>query len=125
MSKYSSKNSAPNDLASQDFDRNDLVVELPAQPSSPYPERIPLGYDPMGDIHLRGRAMRGLAGGRIPWWILISGWILFGVPTLFLLSELIRGNLAALPALLMFGIFIMILWRGTAAKRTGRKRRQR
>jgi hypothetical protein len=53
-------------LPDDELDRKRIVVEVPATPKSPYQDRIPSGYDPMGEIHLRGRAFRGLAGGRIP-----------------------------------------------------------
>src|SRR4028119_1194076 len=57
--------------------RDRIIVEVPINPKSPYEERVPSGYDPMSEIYLRGRAFRGLAGGRIRWWVLISGWIFF------------------------------------------------
>ena len=104
--------------------KDDLVVELPSHSPSPYPEKIPSGYDPMGEIYLRGRAMRSLASGRIPWWIIMSGWVLVGVPTLCLLSLVLQGHLEILPVLLIFGIFISILWRGTVAKRAAKNRRR-
>ena len=124
MSRYQDANPFPKDIARAKVNSDDLVVELPSHSPSPYQERIPSGYDPMGEIYLRGRAMRGLASGRIPWWVLTAGWLLFGVPTLFFLSLLLQGHLEILPALLLFGIFVLILWRGTIAKRTSGKRRR-
>ena len=44
-------------------DREHLVVEILVDQPSPYQERIPSGYDPMGEIYLRGRASRTIADG--------------------------------------------------------------
>ncbi|MDZ8083370.1 MAG: hypothetical protein RMX35_30435 [Nostoc sp. DcaGUA01] len=60
------------------FDSDKIRVEIPAEQEPIYQQRIPSGYDPMGEIYLRGRAMRTMSSGRMPWWVLISGWILFG-----------------------------------------------
>jgi hypothetical protein len=54
-----------------------LFVEVPPKSESPYQEKIPSPYDPMGWINLEGSMARGFAGGNMPWWVLISGWILF------------------------------------------------
>ncbi|MCU0543476.1 MAG: hypothetical protein MUE44_15080 [Oscillatoriaceae cyanobacterium Prado104] len=107
-----------------EIDRDRIVVEVPINPHSPYQERVPLGYDPMSEIYLRGRAFRGLAGGRIPWWVLISGWIFFGSRTLLvlLISAIplawfgVLSILIALPILILVAIPMIILWRGTIAK---------
>lgn len=56
----------------------DRVIEIPAQSSFSQQEQLPSGNDPMGRVYLEGRLYRGLAGGRIPWWVLISGWVIFG-----------------------------------------------
>ncbi len=42
-------------------------------------DHVPFALDPMGDIYLRGRASRAMRRGRVPWWILIAGWVLVGV----------------------------------------------
>jgi hypothetical protein len=98
-------------------DKDRLIVEIPLESKMPYPDRLPSGFDPIQSIGLEGRAFRGLAGGRIPWWILITGWIIFGGFALLTLSLAITsGILSSLPLLFINSIPILILWRGTAAK---------
>jgi hypothetical protein len=50
-----------------------IIFEVPPTPLVPQQERIPLGYAPMSEIHLRGRAFRNLAGGETPWWVIFTG----------------------------------------------------
>jgi hypothetical protein len=100
-------------------DKDRFIVEIPLELKMPKPDRLPSGFDPIQSIGLEGRAFRGLAGGRIPWWILITGWIIFGGFALLTLSLAITsGVLSSLPLLVINGIPIVILWRGTAAKFT-------
>jgi hypothetical protein len=104
-------------LPDDELDSEQIVVEVPADPKPPYQERIPSGYDPMGEIYLRGRAFRSLAGGRIPWWVLISGWIIFGgLALLILIPAITSAAFEFLPALVILSIPLIILWRGTVAK---------
>jgi hypothetical protein len=104
-------------LPHRKLDKDRLIVEIPLESKIPYPDRLPSGFDPMQSIDLEGRAYRGLAGGRIPWWILITGWIIFGGFALLTLSLVIEsGVLSSLPLLFINFIPIVILWRGTAAK---------
>lgn len=104
-------------LHDDELDSEQIVVEVPADPKPPYQERIPSGYDPMGEIYLRGRAFRSLAGGRIPWWVLISGWIIFGgLALLILIPAITSAAFELLPALVIVFIPLIILWRGTVAK---------
>jgi hypothetical protein len=108
------------------LDSERIVVEVPADPKPPYQEKIPSGYDPMGEIYLRGRAFRGLAGGRIPWWVLISGWIIFGgLALLILIPAITSAAFELLPALVIVSIPLMILWRGTVAKLSAEKSKSR
>jgi hypothetical protein len=90
----------------------------PPSDSSPYPDPIPSGYDPMGDIYLRGRAARNLAGGNIRWWVIISSWLLFGTLTSLLLLVAIAGESPHI--LFAFGIILIVygipLLRGTLVK---------
>jgi Na+/serine symporter len=80
----------------------------------------------MSEIYLRGRAFRGLAEGRIPWWIIISGWIVFGSFALMALSAaILSGSLFTLPILAIAAILCLILWRGTVAKRSIEKHKRR
>ncbi|MEG4810975.1 hypothetical protein QUA82_24680 [Microcoleus sp. F8-D3] len=104
-------------LPDDKLDTDRIVVEVPAEQKSPDRERIPSGYEPMGEIYLRGRAFRGLAGGRIRWWVLISGWIIFGgLALLILISAIASASFSPLPALIILAIPIIILWRGTTTK---------
>ncbi len=109
-------------LHDDELDSKRIIVEVPADPKSPYHERIPSGYDPMGEVYLHGRAFRGLAGGRIPWWVLISGWIILGgLALLILISAIASAAFEALPALVFVSILLITLWRGTVAKLSIRK----
>ena len=108
------------------IDPDRIVVDVPVDPQSPYQEKIPSGYDPMGSIYLRGRAYRGLAGGRIPWWVLISGWIIFGgLALLMLIFSISSGVFGLLTTLVILVIPLIILWRGTSAKMSIQKRRNK
>lgn len=112
--------SAPNEqpyFPDDRFSKDDLVVDVPSGHRSPYTDRIPSGYDPMGEIYLRGRASRGLAGGRVPWWVLMTGWFMFGVMALAMVFPvLLAGAFEFIPALVFVAIPLVILWRGTNAK---------
>lgn len=108
------------------LDRDQLFVEVPAEQKSPHPERIPSGYDPMGEIYLRGRTYRSLAGGRIQWWVLISGWIIFGGIALLILTVAIAsGSLALLLSLALFTMPVWVVLRGTLAKLSSTQRSRR
>jgi len=113
-------------LPDDKLDSERIVVEVPAAPKPPYQEKIPSGYDPMGEIYLRGRAFRGLSGGRIPWWVLISGWIIFGgLALLILITAIASAAFELLLALISISIFLIILWRGTIAKLSIKKYKSR
>ncbi len=122
-----SENDEPNQFFRHDkLDEDRLFVEVPAEQKPPHQERIPSGYDPMGEIYLRGRAYRSLSGGTIPWWVLISGWLVFGLPALLVLIAAIASlSLAILPALAVAAIPLLILGRGTLAKLSSTKARRR
>ncbi|MBH8562273.1 hypothetical protein I8748_08800 [Nostoc sp. CENA67] len=103
-----------------------LYIEIPAEQNSPYQERIPSGYDPMQEIYLRGRAFRSMSGGRIPWWVLISGWLIFGgLALLMLISAIASQSFGLLLPLAFVSIPVLILWRGTVAKVSTTKPRRR
>jgi len=114
-------------LPDDESDHKPIIMEVPADSKPPYqPERIPSGYDPMSEIYLRGRAFRGLAEGRIPWWVIISGWIIFGGFALVVLSAAVTSaSFVALPFLAIAAIPLLVLWRGTVAKRSIEKRKRR
>jgi hypothetical protein len=104
-------------LPHRKLDKDRLIVEIPLESKMPYPDRLPSGFDPMQSIGLEGGAFRGLARGRIPWWVLITGWMIFGGFGLLTLTLAITSSiLSSLPLILINGIPLVILWRGTAAK---------
>ncbi|EAZ89503.1 hypothetical protein [Crocosphaera chwakensis] len=108
------------------IDDDKFSIDIPSQSESPYQDRIPSGYDPMGEIYLRGRAFRGLASGGIPWWILVSGWIIFGGFTLLIIvAVIIAQDFIGLILLFVPGTILLILWRGTKAKLRRRKSKRR
>ncbi len=120
-------------LPDEELKRKRIVYEVPANAESPYQEIIPNGYDPIGQIYLDGKAYRSFAGGRISWWVLITGWVVFGsisfavlsVAILLITSEFLLGLLTLLPTLLIAPFFIIILWRGTVTKLSIKKNRGR
>ncbi|MEM6398918.1 MAG: hypothetical protein AAF757_01620 [Cyanobacteria bacterium P01_D01_bin.116] len=111
-------------LPDEEFKSEQFVYEVPSQAEPPSQERIPSAYEPMEKIQLDGRAYRGLAGGKIPWWVLMTGWVVFGglafVVLIPAISSLVSGSwlasVALIPALLIASVFLTILWRGTNAK---------
>lgn len=110
----------PKDESSDDK----LSIEIPADSSPMTSERMPSGFDPMGEIQLRGQAYRGLAGGRVPWWILISGWVIFGaIAAVVLHAAITASSLSIWILLIIMAIPLLILWRGTSAKLSKRNQR--
>ena len=112
-------------LPDEEFKREQFVYEVPSEAEPPSQERIPSAYEPMQKIQLDGRAYRGLAGGRTAWWVLITGWFIFGFIVFMIVipivSDLIFSGFSTalimlLPALLIGCLFLRILWRGTNAK---------
>jgi|GEM_PF-2478185 len=125
------RNAMKNDEGSRKFlpddqdpvDHDHLFVEIPADQPSPYQEKIPSGYDPMGEIYLRGRASRTITDGRIAWWILISGWVML---VLFLLMAVMAVPVPELLIILLGAMIpFSILWRGTMAKMVAEKKKNR
>ncbi|AFY37958.1 hypothetical protein Lepto7376_1622 [[Leptolyngbya] sp. PCC 7376] len=101
-------------------------VDIPVNPHAYSYDRIPSGYEPMGEIELRGRSYRSLASGRMPLWVLVGGWLFLGFPALGLsILILISGGWTMLPLFLMANIIPWILWRGTQAHFTKKKKRHR
>ncbi|MBE9210583.1 hypothetical protein IQ244_29595 [Nostoc sp. LEGE 06077] len=123
-----SNNDEPEDFFGQDsnFTTDKIRVEIPAPEEPTDQQRIPSGYDPMGEIYLRGRAMRNMSSGTMPWWVLMSGWVLFGGLFFLVLGIAISSiSLAVIPALIISGIPLLIVLRGTVAKLSTKKRRRR
>ena len=132
----------------EEIDEGQLFIEVPAEQNPRPQEKIPSGYDPMGEIYLRGRAYRSLSSGRIPWWVIISSWLFFGGSALIIivvtfpdiisyLKDVFSPSpkidrlkqffmfLAFMPALCFSVLPFYILWRGTLAKISSTKRRSR
>lgn len=113
-------------LPEQSLDPDQLSVDRPIVSPSPEYDRIPSGYDPIGDIQLRGRAYRGLAGGSAPWWILFTGWFMFGgLVFLILIPIVTSAALELLPMLAFASLPLLIVIRGTRAKLRRSKDRYR
>jgi hypothetical protein len=113
--------------SNHELDNDRLVVEVPADPMPFCQPKIPSGFTPMERIYLNGIMYRKLAGGRVPWWVLIGSWIGFGSFTLMLLITAIpSASLASFLSILLFAVIpLIILLRGTIAKLSIRKRRRR
>lgn len=99
---------------------DNLSIDIPPEPPLSM-DRIPAGYDPMGEVELRGRVAQGISGGRVPWWVLITGWVLAG-GFAFLMLHLVIQSFAwvLLLPLAIAVIFLVILWRGTQTKLANR-----
>jgi hypothetical protein len=106
------------------LDKGKISNEIPTSQKLMEHDRIPSGFEPMGLIQLEGRAYRSLARGRIPWWVLISGWIILGsIVSLFVFATLPSFSLFSLFPLMIATFPLLILWKGTAAKLSSKKRR--
>jgi hypothetical protein len=124
------QNSAQGDrhpyLNDNSLDEDKIFIEIPAEQRPVDYERLPSGFDPMGEIYLRGRAYRGISGGRTPWWVLISGWIIFGgIFVLCLSAAFVSQSIGMIFPLLLSGILVLIVLRGTLAKLSHRQHRRR
>ncbi len=77
----------------------------------------------MGEVELRGRVSQGMVSGRMPWWVLITGWVLAGGFAFLMLHLVIRSfSLLLLLPLAIAVLFLLILWRGTQAKLVSSRR---
>jgi hypothetical protein len=122
-----SENDKPKEFLDDDeIDRDRLFIEVPTEPKLPDREKIPSPYDFMSEIYLRGRAFRSLAEGRIPWWVIISGWIYFGgLALLILILALASATFELLLDLVFDVIPLIILCRGTIAKLSIKKHKNK
>jgi hypothetical protein len=91
------------------------------------------GLTPMDQVATQGSASQGMGSGRMPWWVLITGWMGVGFYGAIILSIVFSGSL---PQSLLFNpgfwilllilmIYIAIMWRGTSRKLANRKLRPR
>ncbi|MBE9032257.1 hypothetical protein IQ266_21180 [filamentous cyanobacterium LEGE 11480] len=119
------------------IDREHLHTEQPLDPLINRNLQRPNPLDPIGHIETEGRALRNLASGRMPLWVLLLGWstiglISFGILGLSLhqltealqmaivqqqMDEVIFRLLSLIPMAVMSGLFLMILWRATWRRR--------
>jgi hypothetical protein len=106
----------PTTLANQDY------VHVPKRPA---------GLTPMDRVALDGAASQGMASGRMPWWILITGWVGVGFYAAIVLAvffdrsslqyAIMNPGFWILSFILI--VLIVIMWRGTARKLAKRKLR--
>ena len=102
-----------------------ISYDVPIRQQPIAPDRIPSGYDPIGQIQLEGRAFSALAGGKIHWWILISGWIFIGIPLLVIICVVASPlSWRSIPLILIASIPLITLCRGTKAKFSNLRRRK-
>lgn len=100
------------------------VVEIPAEPMPLQLDRLPSGYEPMGEIQLRGRAWGGLARGRAPWWVLITSWAIWaGFVWLMVYAMFTASFMFLIPLAIAIPPFLILL-RGTRAKLASQNRRR-
>jgi hypothetical protein len=105
-------------------DRDKLIVNLPTRRPSPYDnpapaplDRVPSGFDPMGEIQLRGRILRTLSEGHVRWWIIVAGWLIFGGGFLLTFLVMIESQFYPLIVpLAVAAIPLVALWKGTTRK---------
>ncbi len=94
----------------------EYAIEIPADQSPLNLDRVPSGQDILGRIEQRGMAYSRLSRGLAPWWVLISGWVVFGGLALGLLKMALGGNIVSWVLLAMVVLPLIILAQGTLAK---------
>lgn len=98
-------------------------IDVPADQSPLNLDRVPSGDDFMGRIEQRGMAYSRLSRGLAPWWVLISGWVVFGGLALGLLKMGLAGSIVSWVLLVIVMLPLVILAQGTLAKRSSRSQR--
>jgi hypothetical protein len=91
-------------------------IEVPADQAPLNLDRVPSGNDLMGRIEQRGIAYSRLSRGLAPWWVLISGWVVFGGLALGLLKMGLAGSIVSWVLLVIVILPLIILAQGTLAK---------
>ncbi len=89
------------------------------------------GLTPMDQVATQGSASQGMVSGRMPWWVLITGWFGVGLYVVIAVSIVFSGPLPQSVLfnpgfwilLLILIMYIAIMWRGTSKKISGRKLR--
>lgn len=94
----------------------EVFTEIPP-PLPPRIDKALTGFSPMEQIELEGQVYRGFASGQIPWWLILSGWVVFGLIYLSVALVLMTsGDLTLLPMFVFSAIPLWIMWRGTRAR---------
>ena len=129
----------------EELDQGEISYDIPTEQKLSSPENIPCGYDPMGQIELEGRAYQNISEGNLRGWVVITNWIIFGSPGLYMffwslyeLSSLANSvlkngltiNNFMLFVILLFALFcsvliFSILWRGTIKKLYKKRKKHR
>jgi hypothetical protein len=105
-------------------ERDEIFIEVQSTPHYPYPERIPSSSDPMGEIYTEGIMLRSLGSGNVKWWVLISGWVFYGLIFLAFVSIAISSQSYVLIfSTVIIAIPLVPIWRGTAKKLSKRHRK--
>lgn len=98
-------------------------TEAPPPPPPIIVGKTPSGYTPMSQIELEGQAYGGMTSGRVPWWVLITGAVMFVVPILGM--AIASGDfIVLLIVLLLLALPMMIVWRGVCAKLAAQKEKE-
>lgn len=86
---------------SQDFEHNPqferygggsapkLAVEISSRPMYRQVRKQRSGMTPMDTIEFEGTALDHLSHGRVPWWVAISSWFVYGIPMGILLFPML------------------------------------
>jgi hypothetical protein len=115
------------------IDRDYLHTEQPIDPMINSQFKRPNPLDPMGNIEMEGRALRTLASGRVPLWMVMAGWGTIGLGSFLLLGLVMRDLaeafgmgrtgeffvtvMASAPIILVTLLVIAILFRATWRQR--------
>jgi hypothetical protein len=71
----------------------------------------------MEQTYLEGRAMQGMASGRVAWWVIITGWfVLGGMAAIMLYIAATAGFWGGILPAALGGVLILIMTRGTLNK---------
>lgn len=63
-----------------------LTEEIPSRPIYQQPRKRHPGMTPMESINIEGDALNRIAHGKVPQWIALSSWFVYGIPLAFLLG---------------------------------------
>ena len=106
-------------------EQDELFMEVPSTPHYPYPDKIPSPSDPMGQIYTEGLVLRSLASGNVKWWVLISGWVFYGIVFLVFVSiSLSLKSYLSILFIVIASIPLVSIWRETAKKLSNRLSRK-